>query len=629
MDIKNIHNYTQEELEDILDNASKIYYLGSDDNKNNESPLSDEMFDFLKQYVISHFPSSKYKDNIGIDNIQGKVDLPVHMGSMTNKKNEDQISKWKVKYNDPIDHVIMSKLDGISGLLEKNGPMIKLFTRGNGKQGKDITSLLEFIKIPDLSSYTNITVRGELLIKLDTYNNLKGDKGANSRSFVSGVVNSKKPDKNKASLIDFVAYELIHPQCKISDQLKKMWKLGFNVVKNLRIVEKNKMPINFSTLEELLVKFKKESIYLIDGVIIRHNKNYLVNTSGNPDYAFAFKMVLKEQIKEAKIVKVHWNVSKFGVLFPQIEIEPVNIAGNNIRYISGKSAKFIYDNNIGKDSIINVIRTCDVIPDVHEILKCSKSPDMPDMEYKWNDSKVNIMLEDISDNKEMNIKKIVDFFKTINVGNLGMGIVTTLYDNGYDSIKKVINISYDDLLKIKGFKATISNKIINNIKVGLEKMTLIDLMNASNVFGKGFGDKNLTLLYSEIPDILELKNNKDLYNKINNIKGFSDTKTKQFLENLDTFKKFLKDLKLDTHNLRQYNKKINNSKNVVLTGFRDTSLTKILDKRNIDISDDINDNTIFVITKDINKKSKKIEKAEKKNIKILSLEDFLNYIKNK
>ena len=140
MDIKNIHNYTQEDLEEILDNASKLYYLGTDEDK--ESPLSDEMFDFLKQYLISHFPSSKYKDNIGTDNIQGKVDLPVHMGSMTNKKSENQIDKWVIKYNDPIDHVIMSKLDGISGLLEKNGPMIKLFTRGNGKQGKDISGLL-------------------------------------------------------------------------------------------------------------------------------------------------------------------------------------------------------------------------------------------------------------------------------------------------------------------------------------------------------------------------------------------------------------------------------------------------------------------------------------------------------
>ena len=74
-------------------------------------------------------------------------------------------------------------------------------------------------------------------------------------------------------------------------------------------------------------------------------------------------------------------------------------------------------------------------------------------------------------------------------------------------------------------------------------------------------------------------------------------------------------MKLDTHNLKQYNKKVTDNKNVVLTGFRDQSLTKILEKRNIDINDDINDNTIFVVTNDINKKSKKIEKAEKKILK--------------
>ena len=60
----------------------------------------------------------------------------------------------------------------------------------------------------------------------------------NSRSYVSGIINSKNPDKDKAKLIDFVAYELIHPQFKISDQIKKMKKLGFNVVKNIRSKKK-------------------------------------------------------------------------------------------------------------------------------------------------------------------------------------------------------------------------------------------------------------------------------------------------------------------------------------------------------------------------------------------------------
>ena len=59
--------------------------------------------------------------------------------------------------------------------------------------------------------------------------------------------------------------------------------------------------INLSTLEKCLIKFKECSKYLIDGIIIRHNENYEFNKSGNPDYAFAFKMVLNNQIKETVI----------------------------------------------------------------------------------------------------------------------------------------------------------------------------------------------------------------------------------------------------------------------------------------------------------------------------------------
>ena len=55
-----------------------------------------------------------------------------------------------------------------------------------------------------------------------------------------------------------------------------------------------------------------------------------------------------------------------------------------------------------------------------------------------------------------------------------------------------------------------------------------------------------------------------------------------------------------------------NDKNVVFTGFRDEKLKILLDKKGIDISDDINSNTIYVVSKDLNKSSNKIEKGEKK-----------------
>ena len=154
--VQNITNYDKEELEDILDNASKTYY---DNKKENELVLEDNVFDFIKEYLILHYPDSKYVDNIGTDCIEGKVELPVWMGSMTNKKTSKQIEKWKEDYSDVKDYVISSKLDGISGLLNKKGMITKFYTRGNGKMGKDISHLLKYIKIPDLTSYNDITIR--------------------------------------------------------------------------------------------------------------------------------------------------------------------------------------------------------------------------------------------------------------------------------------------------------------------------------------------------------------------------------------------------------------------------------------------------------------------------------------
>ena len=85
------------------------------------------------------------------------------MGSMDNLKEEKKINNWIKKYKE--DYVIMSKLDGISGLLYKNGHILKLFTRGNGVEGKDVSHLIKYFDIPNLSAHSEITIRGEILIK--------------------------------------------------------------------------------------------------------------------------------------------------------------------------------------------------------------------------------------------------------------------------------------------------------------------------------------------------------------------------------------------------------------------------------------------------------------------------------
>lgn len=613
MNLKKLYEYDLEELEDILDNAEDTYY-----NNTNNLILSDSEFDYIKEYIIQHYPNSKYKKKIGTENKNiNKIKLPVWMGSMTNFKTNKQIENYKKKYKN--DYIIMSKLDGISGLLYKKGNIIKLYTRGNGEMGRDISYLLEYLNIPNLNNYNDLIIRGELIIKKNDYKKIIG-KSANERSLISGIVNSKKENINKEQIkyMKFISYELLHPQFKIEEQLKILKSLKLNVVQHTHIEK-----INLEILEHLLDKFKNVSKYLIDGIIIRHNINYEYNKSGNPDYAFAFKMVLKEQIKESVIKNINWNISKFGKLFPQIEIENVEIGGVNIKFISGKSGKYIYNNKLNKGSIIKVIRSCDVIPDIYEIVKNSEKGLMPNVKYKWNETKTDIYIED-DNNKIKEIKLLVDFFKCIKTESLGKGLIEKLYNNKINTIKKIKNITISELLKIEGIKEKLAEKILKNINESIFKCNIIDLMNASNIFGSGYGKKKLEKIYYNIDNVLDIKKKDELFNKIKSLKGFNDITSKQFVNNIEKFNIFLKKNDLEyKKEIKENITLLENMKNIVLTGFRCENLMKELLKYNIEINNNINNNTIYVIYKN-EKKGNKILKAIEKNIKIIEKEEFIN-----
>jgi len=618
MDFSNIDTYTQEELEELLDEANENYYNGK---KGQKGMMTDDEFDFVKEFLISKYPKTHYRNKTGHEVSSGKkVELPKWMGSMTNIKEEKKINRWIDKYSDEggeIEVVEMSKLDGISALLNKDGCGIKLYTRGNGKMGQDISHLIPYLKIPDLSSHSEICIRGELLVKMDTYEKLNSD-SANSRSFVSGLVNSKKPDAKYVKYIDFVAYEMLYPEFKISEQLKKIKKLGFKTVQNKMV-----KGINFKHLQEELKLFKETSPYLIDGIIIRHNKNYSYNKSGNPDYAFAFKMLLNEQVAETTVVEVEWNVSKYRKLYPRVKVKKVQIGGVNIEYVSGKSARFIEDNKIGSGAIIQIARSCDVIPDIVKVVKKAKKADMPTTEYEWNETDVDIFSIDEGDDEKCQVKLITDFFKNIKVEGLGPGIVKKLYENGFTEIKEILHITADDLLDMEGFQDRSAKKLVSNIKNAVNSVNLIELMNASNIFGRGLGKRRLEALFSNIPDLMERQSNNSLKEDIMEIEGFSNITAKQFVDNFNDFKKFMKKLNIKAPNLKEYVSKAKIKKNIVFTGFRNNELEKVLEENGFAVNSSINTETVLVIKKNSSSHSSKVKEAEKKKLKVITLDTFL------
>ena len=127
---------------------------------------------------------------------------------------------------------------------------------------------------------------------------------------------------------------------------------------------------------------------------------------------------------------------------------------------------------------------------------------LPTVPYEWNDSHVDFILTDISDDKIVKEKNITGFFKIIGVDGLGPGNVKRMINSGYDSIPKIISMTMDDFMKVDGFKEKLASKIYENIKNKITTSTLPELMAASNIFGRGFGTKKFESILKILPNIL-------------------------------------------------------------------------------------------------------------------------------
>ena len=66
---------------------------------------------------------------------------------------------------------------------------------------------------------------------------------------------------------------------------------------------------------------------------------------------------------------------------------------------------------------------------------------MPSVPYKWNDTCVDIMLENMFEDPIVKEKNITGFFKGIEVEGLSSGNINRLINAGYDNVFKIININ--------------------------------------------------------------------------------------------------------------------------------------------------------------------------------------------
>jgi len=626
----------KKDIINVLIEADKAFF------NSGQPKLTDDIYDIIKDYIRKKYPKDAYLKRVGAD-VDNKVVLPYYMGSQNKiKDSESEITKYKKKYPGP--YLISDKLDGVSGMFVYEGDNVKLYTRGNGREGQDISHLHKYISgFPKIKKQDKLAVRGEFIISKDNWDKLKkvDDTLSNPRNTVSGAINSKILNKQLLKMIDFVAYTLVFPN--LPNGLPELDKMKFNVVNNTVVDD-----ISLAFLSKNLEVSRKNK-YVIDGIVISDiSKVYEIALGKNPEHSFAFKSIHTLEQIEVIVKEVEWNISKDKYMKPIVKFDEILLDDVKIKQATGFNAGYIEKNNIGPGSRIVIIRSGNVIPHIQSVLTTSANgkPSMPgelDKDYKWNDTRVDIIKIGEDRNADFDIKNIVYFMKTAEVDNMGPGNITKIYNAGFHNINSILKIQKEDLLKIEGFKG----KSADNILKALEKVKELDclvLMDASNMLGRGFSYKKIKMITDVYPSILiDNAENREKSLKISvedlvKVEGIAKISAKLFIENLPRFYEFYDSLGVKCKGIEE---KVDKSvekvektenanikdKKFIFTGFRNKDYEKIIVENGGKIVTSISKSTHYLIVKNKTEKSGKIDKATELGVKILDIPDFELLIK--
>ena len=370
----------------LLNYYNQKYY------NDNFSEISDYEYDKLKKNIVDlekkykylkskHSPTINvgYKPSKSFKKVLHKVPM-LSLGNAFSMEDLVNFEKRIINFLDKsedfeIEYSAEPKIDGISASLTyKNGKFTTGLSRGDGKEGEDITENLKTIEdIPHHIKSKNfpeeIDIRGEVFIQNNDFKKLS-NKFANPRNAASGSLRQKNPLQTKKIPLKFIAYTFGYEKgLQIlfqSEYLKKLKNWGFktnplnktlknvkNLMKNYHEIEKKRDGIDFD----------------IDGIVYKVNDLKLQKRLGNvanaPRWAIAHKFSANSAV--SKIENIEIQIGRTGALTPVAKIKPVNIGGVIVSNATLHNEEEIIRKDIRIGDIATVERAGDVIPHVVSI----------------------------------------------------------------------------------------------------------------------------------------------------------------------------------------------------------------------------------------------------------------------
>lgn len=280
------------------------------------------------------------------------------------------------------------KLDGMSiALYYENSVLVQALTRGDYKQGIDVTDKVKLI-IGDTLPTPHITggFRGEIIMSKDSYERYESchDNIKNARNSVAGIINSKEITED-IKYLDIVVYTILADESLRKDIVDEEGMHSYMVCTHIDYTEayellnknfENVAPyFTFTGLSEdnfidcMSHKFSELCAYYpyeVDGIVIS-TKRISIDRNGQFKYD-EIAVKFKSETAITKVEKVDWQMSKTHFAIPVVYIQPVELDGATITKCTGLNAKYIKDNKIENGAVVEIERHGQVIPYINRVI---------------------------------------------------------------------------------------------------------------------------------------------------------------------------------------------------------------------------------------------------------------------
>ncbi len=368
-----------DELRKKLEYHSYKYYV--EDSPQISDYDYDMMFYELKRLEDDH--PEFYSENSPTNRVGGKaldkfekVTHTIPLGSLTDVFSFEELTDYIERTGKDDVFSVEAKIDGLSVALRyENGRLVRGATRGDGVTGENVTANIRTIRsIPLTIPYEGtLEVRGEVYMpkkSFEALNEKRRENGepefANPRNAAAGSLRQLDSAITAKRGLDIFVFNLQYCDksfTKHDETLDFIKDLGFNTISLRKTI---------SGTDEIIKQIKligelRDSLeYDIDGVVIKENllsrREEIGSTANTPKWAVAYKF--PPERKETKLIDIVVNVGRTGVLTPNAILEPVRLAGTSVCRATLHNYDFIEKKDIRIGDTVFVQKAGDIIPEI-------------------------------------------------------------------------------------------------------------------------------------------------------------------------------------------------------------------------------------------------------------------------